>query len=142
MDILFNILFWIHLVSLGLAGAAVFGLPVVGSKMATATADSRPLLISIQQSLSTMGRAALGTLVLTGLLMFWLRWQFVAPSALWFGIKMLLVVLLLANVIFAGITSNKARQGDRAAAQLIPRLSVISIALYLAVVFSAVFAFN
>jgi hypothetical protein len=96
MELLNNILFWIHLASLGLGGAAVFGAPVVGSKMATATTDSRPVLISILHGLSTLGRTAVGLLIITGPLIFWLKYGFTVPNA-WFWVKMVLVAFSEAS---------------------------------------------
>ena len=69
MDILTNVLFWVHLVSLALGGAATFGIPVVGRMMATATGETRPTLFKVAHGLSSVGRAGLGGLVITGPLM-------------------------------------------------------------------------
>ena len=142
MDIIVNLLFWLHLVALAMAGAATFGLPVVGSKMATATAETRPLLFTIAEQLSTIARAALGVLIVTGPLLIWLKFGGMAGFTWWFSLKMLLVLILLGSVIFAGILMKRVKGGDRAAAGMLPRLGMLNMALVLGIVLCAVFAFN
>jgi uncharacterized membrane protein len=142
MDIVNNLLFWLHFIGLGLGSVASFGLPVVGRQMPTATAETRPTLFKVAHGLTTIGRAGFGVLLVTGPLLFWLRWGGDAPSMAWFIAKMVFVVLLLVLVIVAGITAKRAEAGDRAAGQRVPMLSMIGIVLLLCVIFCAVFAFN
>ncbi len=142
MDIVSNLLFWLHLAALAMAGAAVFGLPVVGSQMAAATAETRPLLFTIAGRLSTISRAALVVLLITGLLLIWLKFNGADGFGVWFNVKMVLVLLLLISVIVGGIMLKRARGGDRSAAAMLPRLSAVNLVLLLAIVLSAVFAFN
>ena len=141
MDLLNNILFWIHLTSLGLGGAAVFGLPVVGRQMASATAETRPVLFSIANGLSTLGRTAIGLLIVTGPLMFWLKYGFAVPNV-WFWVKMVLVVILLGIIIFAGINAARAQKGDREAAARSRPIGMSAMAIYLAVIAAAVLSFG
>ena len=140
MDIVIKLLFWIHMVSLALGGVAAFGIPVVGMRMATATAETRPLLFSIADGLSKVGRAGIGLLLVTGPLIFWLKFGWMAPNS-WFWIKMILVVALLAGVIYAGINAKRAEGGDMAAAKRAPMLGAATATLFVLVMLSAVFAF-
>ena len=142
MDVFNSLLLWVHLAALALGGVATFGLPVVGSKMATATPETRPSLFSIIMGMSRIGRAGLGTLIVTGFLLFWLKWSFTAPEILWFVVKMVLVVVLLGLIIFAGINAVRAQGGDRAAAMRQPQLSMASMAVFFLIVLSAVLAFG
>lgn len=142
MDILVSILFWIHLVSLGLGGAAVFGLPVVGSKMASATAETRPLLFSIAHRLSTIGRTAIGLLIITGPLMVWLKFGSFSGFNAWFWVKMTLVVILLGIVIYGGINAKKAENGDREAAGRAPKVGLAAMVVFVLIVGSAVMTFG
>ncbi len=142
MDIVINLLFWIHLAALGLGGAAAFGMPVIGAQMGAATPEMRPVLGRIAQRLSTMGRAGFGLLIITGPILFWLKWNFSATSQMWFGIKMLVVLVLLGIVIFAGINGKKAMSGDSAAAARAPQIGMASMVAFLLVILSAVFAFG
>ena len=142
MDIVNNLLFWLHFIGLGLGGVATFGLPVVGRQMPTATAETRPTLFKIANGLSSIGRAGFGVLIITGPLLFWLKWSGSAPEMAWFIAKMVFVLLLLILVIVAGITSKRAQGGDMAAGKRMPMLSIIGLVLFLGVLLCAVFAFN
>ena len=142
MDIINNILFWIHLTSLALGGVAAFGIPVVGGMMPTATQETRPTLFKVAHGLSSVGRAGFGGLIITGPLMVWLKFGGTAGFTAWFWAKMVLVVLLLVMVIWAGINAKRAEGGDMAAAKRAPMIGGLAALLLLGVVFCAVFAFN
>jgi uncharacterized membrane protein len=142
MDVLNDILFWIHLVGLGLGGAAAFGLPVVGSRMKTATAETRPLLFSLLEGLSKVGRVGFGLLIITGPLLVWLKFGGVGGFTVWFWVKMVLVLVLLGLVIYAGINGKKAEAGDREAAMRAPKIGMVATATYVLVIGSAVLTFG
>ena len=142
MDILDNLLFWLHFIGLGLGAVATFGLPVVGAQMPTSTAETRPTLFKVANGLTRLGRIGFGVLIVTGPLLFWLKWNGSAPAMAWFTAKMVFVLLLLILVIVAGITSKRAQGGDMAAGKRMPMLSVIGIAMFACVILCAVFAFN
>src|SRR5487761_2524804 len=114
MDVVSNLLFWIHLIGVALGGVAAFGIPVVASRMPTATADTRPLLFSLLEAMSKVGRAAIGLLIVTGPLIVWLKFGMGGLSA-WFWIKMVLV-----GLIYAGINGKRVEKGDMAAARRAP----------------------
>ena len=142
MDILINLLFWVHLLALVGGGASSVAMPIIGSKLATAGGATRETLFEIGGRISTAGRGALGGLIVTGVLLFWLKWDFSAPSMIWFGIKMALVVLLLVGVIVGGINFKKARGGDAAAARTAALAGQIVGLTLAGVILAAVFAFN
>jgi len=141
MDYLIPFLFWVHLLSLAAGGAAVFGIPIVGSRVASAAPEFRPVLFGIANQLSSIGRAALVLLLISGPLMFWLKFGLIAPSW-WFWVKMGLVAVLVVLIIYAGMNAKKAQSGDMAAAKLAPQLSMIAVGLYLLVIASAVLTFS
>ena len=142
MDVLNDILFWFHLVGLGLGGAAAFGLPVVGSRMKTATAETRPLLFSLLDGLSKVGRAGVGLLIITGPLVVWLKFGGIGGFNTWFWVKMALVVVLLGLVIYAGINGKRAEVGDREAAMRAPRIGMAATLTYVLVIGCAVLTFG
>jgi uncharacterized membrane protein len=142
MGTLTDFLFWVHLASLALGGVAVFGIPVVGSKMMAATPEQRPVLFKIMDQLSVMGRAAFALLIITGPLMLWLDFQWVPPDGLWFGIKMLFVLIILGVIIYGGINGKRAQTGDVAAAKRAPMIGMAGMVAYVLLILSAVFAFN
>lgn len=143
MDIVNDLLLWVHFVALAMGGAATFGLPVIGSRMAAATPETRQTLFGIIKGISTISRAALVILIVTGLAMIWTRWGGdLSGPGIWFHIKMALVVVLLAGVVFSGINLKRAMGGDAAAARRQPQLGAIMLVVLLAVVLAAVFAFH
>lgn len=141
MDFVVAVLIWIHFMALALGGAATFGIPVVGGKMAGAGQESRPLLLSIMKGLSSLGRAGLGALIVTGPLIVWLKYGD-AGFNVWFWAKMVLVVALLAGVIYAGINLKRSMSGDQAAGRRSPQLGMINTVLFLAIVATAILAFE
>ena len=142
MDYLNDILFWIHLVSLAAGGAATFGIPVVGSKIGGASAETRPVLFSIVHGLSRIGRTAIGLLIITGPLLVWLKYGGTSGFTFWFWIKMVLVVILLGLIIFAGINTKRGEGGDVEAAKRGPVIGMAAMVTFLLVVAAAVLAFE
>lgn len=142
MDIFNNLLLWIHLSALAVGGAATFGIPAVGALVGGASPEGRPLLFKAIQRLSTVGRAAFVVLIISGPLLFWLKWSGSAPEAAWFGAKMALVLVLLGILIWSGINSRQATTGNLEAAKRQPVLGIAGATTLLAIVLCAAFAFN
>ena len=142
MDIVNNLLFWLHLVSLSLGGVGAFGIPVVGSMMPMASAETRPTLVKVAHGLSRVSRIGLGVLIITGPLLVWLKFGGTAGFTAWFWAKMILVVLLIIVIVWAGMNAKRAEGGDMAAAKRAPMIGGLAMLLLLGVVLCAVFAFN
>jgi putative membrane protein len=142
MEIINNLLLWLHLTALAAGAVPAFGMPVVGSKMRAATPETRAVLFSIAHGLSSVGRGAFAVLLVTGPLLVWLKFGGVSGLSWWFSLKMLLVLILLIGVIYSGMLLKRAEGGDAGAARLMPRLGGGLMVVYLGVVLSAVFAFN
>ncbi len=142
MDIVNNLLFWLHLIGLGLGFTASFGIPVAGAQVAGATPEMRPTLFKVVNGLTRVGRIGFGVLIVTGPILFWLKWQGSAPEMAWFTAKMVLVLAMLVFLIIAGITSKRAQTGDIEAGKRMPMLSMIGTGILVLIVLSAVFAFN
>jgi uncharacterized membrane protein len=142
MDILVNLLFWVHLLALVGGGASSVAMPIIGSKLATADGPTRETLFEIAGRITGVGRAALAVLIVTGTLLFWLKWDFSAPSVVWFGIKMALVLVLMGAMIVGGINVKKARGGDAAARRIAGIAGQVAGLTLACIVLSAVFAFN
>lgn len=108
--------------------------------MGSAPPEVRPVLAGIANSMSTVGRTGLALLLISGPIMFWLKFGWVAPNV-WFWVKMVLVAVILVTVVFAGINAKRAQGGDMAAAKLGPRLGMLAMVLYLIIIGSAVLSF-
>jgi len=135
------ILLWLHLMAIAFAGASVFGIPVVGMVMRSASPDARPLLMSVARRLSSLGRGAVLVLIVTGPLLLWANYSGTAGLPVWFHVKMLVVVLLVANVILSGLNGKRMAQGDMAAAARAPKYGIASIVFLSLTVLLAVMAF-
>jgi uncharacterized membrane protein len=142
MEVINNLLLWVHLIGLGFGGAAAFGMPVVGRQLTGATPQARPVLFAVVHGLSRLGQVGLGLLIVTGLLMIWLKFGGTSGFSWWFSLKMGLVVLLIVGVVLAVRLARRIESGDAAAAALIPRVGAANAVLLLAIVLCAAFAFN
>jgi putative membrane protein len=134
MDLTFNILLIIHLAAFGLAISTTIVAPLIGSRMASAPPEARPLLGGIGKRLSLNARLAFGLLLLTGIGMVYLRYGGFEGQSVWFFIKMGLVVVVLIAMI-VGIVAKPGTISPRLMGW-ITRLAMAGI------VISAVMAFN
>ena len=141
MDVVALVLFFIHVVAFVAGGANLVLMPVVGPRLAAATPEQRGPLMEVVEGFSKVGKYAFALLLITGILVLWLRYDWEAPNG-WFWVKMLGV---LAMIVFIGLNDmnrRKARQGDPAAAGRSKMFGQLTGISFLVVVFSAVFAFS
>ena len=134
MDIVFDLLLAAHLLSLPAAGAAVVGVPVLMSRLATVGPELRPTFGGVAQSLGRVAQTAFAVLLITGVLMVWVRFGGVEGLSIWFWVKMALIVVMAV----AMAASNRLR-GNPEAASIAGWVSRVALA---GVVLSAVIAFN
>ena len=134
MDLTFNILLIIHLAAFGLAISTTIVAPLIGSRMAGASPDARPLLGGIGKRLTLNARIAFGLLLLTGIAMVYVRYGGFEGQGVWFFIKMGLVLVVLIAMIIGAV----AKPGT-----ISPRVMGWITRLAMAgIVISAVMAFN
>jgi len=132
------LLFFMHIVAFVAGGANSVLMPILGSKMATATPEMRAEYMDIAGKVAKVGKAAMGTLLVTGVLVLWLKWNWVIPNA-WFWVKMAAIV---AMIVFIVLNERAQKAGGPDAARrskMFGQLTALSFAL---VILSAVFAFN
>jgi|EndMetStandDraft_5_1072996.scaffolds.fasta_scaffold597561_1 uncharacterized membrane protein SirB2 len=134
MDLVFNFLLIVHLAAFGLGIATTIAAPLVGSRMALATLDSRPLLGGIGKQLMINARIAFGLLLITGISMVFVRYGGFEGQSVWFFIKMGLVAVVLVAMIIGAVT--KPGTISPRVMGWITRLAMAGI------VISAVMAFN
>ncbi|MEO6012051.1 MAG: hypothetical protein ABIQ30_00485 [Devosia sp.] len=142
MEYLNSLLLWLHLLSLAVAGATIFGMPVIMANMAGVAPDVRPRIGAIAARLSMMSRGALVVLLVTGPLLVWLKYGGASGFGVWFTIKMVLVLIQIAIVVYAGINGKKAQGGDVAAMQRAPMISIVGMVTFLLIVAAAVLTFD
>lgn len=135
------ILFVIHIAALVAGGANAVLMPVVGPRLAKATPAGREELLRLVEAVAKIGKYAMVTLLVTGVLVLWLKWDFVIPNA-WFWVKMAGVVAMLVFISLNEINFKKAKSGDREAAKRSQLFGQLTGAASLVVLLAAVFAFN
>lgn len=81
-------------------------------------------------------------LLVTGVLILWLKYGGLDGASVWFWVKMALIVVMLASIIYGGIQFKKAQAGNAAAARSADGAHVIVSLAFLGVLLSAVLAFN
>ena len=135
------LLFVVHILAFVAGGANSVVMPIIGSRMATATPETRQTLVGIAAALGSVGKVAMGTLLVTGVLVLWLKWNFVIPNN-WFWAKMGFIVLMIVFISLNEATTKRAQPGDQEAAKRSRMLGQLTGLAFLGVVLSAVFAFN
>lgn len=141
MDLMFQILLWLHIIALVVGGTNSVVMPVIGSQMPGAAAETRTVLFSIAERLATFGKGAMLVLLVTGPLMLWLRYGWAVPNP-WFWVKMALIVVMLVTITMAATNGKKARAGDAVAAARARTFGMVTGLAFLGVLLSAVLAFD
>jgi len=132
------LLFFVHIVAFVAGGANSVVMPIIGARMATATPEVRGNLMDVALRLSKVGKAAMGTLLVTGILVLWFKWNWVVPNA-WFWVKMAAIV---AMIVFISLNERTQKAGGPDAprrSKMFGQLTALSFAV---VILSAVLAFN
>ncbi len=141
MYVLGLILFVIHIAAFIAGGANSVIMPIIGPRLATATPEGRGQLMGVVEGVAKVGKYALATLLITGVLVLWLKWDWVIPSN-WFWAKMGFIALMIVFIGLNEMNAGKAKQGDMAAAGRSQMFGQLTGLAFLGVIVSAVFAFN
>lgn len=142
MDLLFDILLWLHIVAFIAGGANAVTMPLLESQLHAASPETQTALFSIAGALARIGRAAMVVLLVTGPILLWIRYGGVSGASVWFWLKMGLIVVMLVSIIVGGVNFKKARSGDTGALETASTAGKITAVAYLGVLLAAVFAFN
>jgi putative membrane protein len=142
MDVVINLLIFAHVVAFVAGGANSVVGPVIGSRLASATPDARQGYFGVMNTLSRVGKVAMMVLLVSGPLILLLRYGGLAGANAWFWIKMVLIVVMLASIIYGGINFKKAQGGDVAAGKRAGMAHRVTGLAFLGVLLSAVFAFS
>ena len=142
MYVLALVLFIIHIVAFIAGGANSVAMPILGRRLAAATPEMRGELMGIVESLAKVGKYAMGTLLVSGVLVLWLKWDWMPPSPIWFWAKMGFIVLMIVFIAVNEANAKKARGGDMEAAGRSRTFGMLTGLAFLGVILSAVFAFE
>lgn len=134
-------LFIVHIVAFVAGGANSVVMPIIGSKMASATPEVRRDLMDVAKRLATVGKVAMLTLIVTGLLVLWLKWNFAIPNV-WFWVKMAGIVAMLVFISLNERNAKQAAAGDADASGRSRLFGQLTALAFLVVIASAVLAFN
>lgn len=132
------LLFFVHIVAFVAGGANSVLMPILGSKMATATPEQRAEYMDIAARVAKVGKAAMGTLLVTGVLVLWLKWNWQIPN-IWFWIKMLAIVAMIVFIVLNERTQKAGGPDAPRRSKMFGQLTALSFAV---VILAAVFAFN
>lgn len=141
MYIVSLVLFVIHIVAFVAGGANSVLMPFLGPRLASATPEVRASLMGIVEGVAKVGKYALATLLVSGVLVLWLKWDWVIPNN-WFWAKMGFIALMIVLIGGNEMNARRARQGDAAAADRAKMFGQLTGIAFLGVIASAVFAFN
>ena len=141
MDLALTLTLWIHLLSLSLGGAAIFGVPTLGKMLRAAEPAQRPALAKAVLRLAALGRMALVFLVLSGGFLLWGVYGEVELGP-WFTVKMALVVVMIALAVFNIFNGKRAAAGDKAAVARLPMLWLAGMLALAGAVLAAVLTFG
>ncbi|MBD8064237.1 hypothetical protein IC608_01940 [Devosia sp. PTR5] len=142
MDIVINLLIWVHIVAFVAGGSNSVVGPVIGARLASASPDQRAGYFGVMNALSQVGKVAMVTLLVTGPLVLFLKYGGLGGASIWFWIKMALVALMLAAIIYGGIQFKKSQAGDAAAGHRAEAAHRVTGLAFLGVLLAAVFAFG
>lgn len=140
--ILAGLLFVIHIVAFIAGGANSVIMPIIGPKISAATPEVRAQFFDIVDRLAKVGKFAMGTLLVTGLLVLWLKWNWTPPNPVFFWLKMAGIVAMIFCIVQNERNSKLARAGDREAAKRSQMFGQLTGAAFFVVILSAVFAFS
>jgi uncharacterized membrane protein len=141
MDIVINLLIWAHIMAFVAGGANSVVGPVIASRLPGATADARDGYYAVMNRLAKVGKGAMGVLLVSGPLILWLKYGGLGGAGVWFWIKMALIVVMLAAIIYGGIQFKRAQAGDHSAGERAEVAHKVTGLAFAGVILAAVFAF-
>lgn len=142
MDIVTNLLFWLHFIGLAMGLGGGIALGFVGPKLIVAEGRMLEEMWRFERFFGRVGSAGLAVLVITGPLMLWLK--FGGPDGLtwWFWAKMVFVLIALTGVAAHQWAGSRFHRGDRSAIPLMFASGRIAGASMALAILCAVFTFN
>ncbi len=131
-----------HIIAFVVGGSNSVVGPVIGARMASASPDQRAGYVGVMNALGQTGKVAMATLLITGPMIMFMKYGGLGGASIWFWIKMVLVALMLAAIIYGGIQFKKSQAGDAEAGHRAEVAHRITGLAFLGVLLSAVLAFN
>jgi len=142
MEILNNILLWIHLGGLVVGMGSGMALGVISPAISKSKPEERDRLWGLYGLLSRNAHAGLGLLLVTGPILVFTKFGGFEGAGTWFWIKMALVVVLVISIMVGTRASKRLKSGDASAVPVAQRSGLINGVTGFLIILSAVFAFN
>jgi putative membrane protein len=142
MDTLINLLIWAHILAFVAGGSNSVVGPVIAARLPGATPEVRAGYYAVMNRLAQIGKAAMAVLLISGPLILWLKYGGLGGANIWFWIKMALVALMLAAIIYGGISFKRAQAGDAAAGKQAAMAHKVTGLAFAGVLLAAVLAFG
>jgi hypothetical protein len=137
-----SILLILHLFGFGATFAGFFGAFFVTTATNAGAAAEAPVLARLRPYFAGFAHAGILILIVTGPLMFWLKWGNQAPYPDMFIAKMVCVALLILFGIFMAMNARRARGGDMTAAGRMPIYNRVATSIFLLTMVFAALAFG
>ena len=142
MDVVINLLIWAHILAFVAGGSNSVVGPVIAARLPGAAPDLRAGYYAVMDRLSQVGKVAMVVLLVSGPLILWLKYGGIGGASIWFWVKMVLVAVMLAAIIYGGINGKKAQGGDVEAGRRAGVAHKVTGLAFAGVLLSAVFAFS
>jgi putative membrane protein len=136
-----NLLLWLHILGFVAGGATAVTMPPLERQLAAAAPERCSELFALGNRMIQVGKVAMGVLLISGPLMWWLKWGFTIPNH-WFFAKMGLIVVMLICIVSSGMAFKKMQAGDMSVAGRSAMLGLVTLVAGAGVLLSAVLAFN
>lgn len=142
MDVVINLLFWLHFIGLAMGLGGGIALGFIGPKLIAAEGPLLDEMWRFERFFGRVGSAGLGVLTITGPLMLWLKFGGPAGLTWWFWAKMAFVAIALVGVATHQWAGRRFHQGDRRAIPVMFASGRVAGASMALAVLCAVFTFN
>ncbi|HUV32915.1 MAG TPA: hypothetical protein VMW31_05025 [Devosiaceae bacterium] len=141
MDIVIDILLWLHFLGLAVGVGGGFALGALGPAFRGATPEQIVALAPARRRIFNAVTIALVLLVVTGPLVLWLRYGDTSGMTWWFWAKMVLVLVLIGLNVRSRQLLKAAEGGDAGAGPKLMQAGMASGVTSMLIVLAAVFAF-
>jgi len=115
MDIILSILLWLHFMGLAMALGGGIALSQSGPMLVSVPPSEVGTIWKLEGIFSRIGSIGVGTLIVTGPLMVWLKFGGVAAMPAWFWVKMALVLVAIAGIATHEVAARRFKAGDASA---------------------------
>lgn len=142
MDVFNNILLAVHFLGLAMGMGSGMALGALAPGLMSTAGDEKSRNWSTYHAISRTAHVGLGTLIVTGLVLVFTRYNGPAEMSVAFWIKMALVVVLIASITIGTRAAKRLEAGDAAAGPIGKRAGMVNGLTGLGIILAAVFAFN